>query len=225
MRLTPFSTFVQSYHVDLFTYLCVSWYSHTSPIHRSLSKQLAAFPHRLLAHWLKRNEACRIDFSHAPYSWTVRLTYVHQNWYWYISCVKGCLSYRYSFHHLNIIFSEHCHLLIKPRDTKVDKQMYLGQRKCCLRLACSSAHCIFSMHQSNEWYSYENQPICDKCRPKSTFKLVQFRLTLHCSTINHRGFQETSVKTLSIWVGFPEALLEYSRSFKRFFFFSFRRSI
>ena len=39
----------QSYHGDQFTYSCVSWFSHTSTPHNILSKQLAAFPHRLLA--------------------------------------------------------------------------------------------------------------------------------------------------------------------------------
>ena len=40
--------FVSSCQGDQFTYSCVSWYSHTSTPHNILSKQLAAFPHRLL---------------------------------------------------------------------------------------------------------------------------------------------------------------------------------
>ena len=53
--LTPFSTLLQSYHGGQFTYSCVSWLSHTSTQHSILYKQLAAFPHRLLAHWWKTN--------------------------------------------------------------------------------------------------------------------------------------------------------------------------
>ena len=37
--------------------------SYLTPVlHISLSKQLAVFPHRLLAHWWKTNEACHNDF-------------------------------------------------------------------------------------------------------------------------------------------------------------------
>ena len=60
--LTPFSIIFQSYHGGQFTYSCVSWLSHTSNTHNNLSKQLAAFPHRLLAHWWKTNDACHNDF-------------------------------------------------------------------------------------------------------------------------------------------------------------------
>ena len=56
--LMPFPTFVQSYHDSQFTYSCVSWLSHTSYRHNNLSKQLAAFPHRLLALLWKTNDAC-----------------------------------------------------------------------------------------------------------------------------------------------------------------------
>ena len=40
----------QSYHDGQFTYSCVFQLSHTST-HNILSKPLAAFPHRLWAHW------------------------------------------------------------------------------------------------------------------------------------------------------------------------------
>ena len=48
--------FFSSYHCDQFTYSCVSWFSHTSTPHNILSKQLAAFPHRLLNSPLVNNE-------------------------------------------------------------------------------------------------------------------------------------------------------------------------
>ena len=40
-------TISQSYHVGQFTYVYVSWFSHTSTQHNNLLKQLAAFSHRL----------------------------------------------------------------------------------------------------------------------------------------------------------------------------------
>ena len=49
--LTLFSTIFLSYHGSQFTYSCVSWLCHTSNTHNDLSKQLAAFPHRLFVHW------------------------------------------------------------------------------------------------------------------------------------------------------------------------------
>ena len=58
----PFSTIVQSDHGGQVTYPCVSWLSHTSSPHNSLSQQLAAFPHCMLAHWWKAINAGRIDF-------------------------------------------------------------------------------------------------------------------------------------------------------------------
>ena len=54
--LTPFSIIVQSYHGDQFTYSCVSWFSHTSTPHNIFSKQLAAFPQRLLNSPLVKDE-------------------------------------------------------------------------------------------------------------------------------------------------------------------------
>ena len=45
--LTPFLTLSQSYHSGQLIYSCISWFSHTSTPHNNLSKQLAAFPHRL----------------------------------------------------------------------------------------------------------------------------------------------------------------------------------
>ena len=61
--LTPFSTFVQSYHDGQVTYTSVSWIAHTNTPRGSFSKQLSAFPHRLLMdHWWKTNHVCRIDF-------------------------------------------------------------------------------------------------------------------------------------------------------------------
>ena len=62
LGLTPFSTTVQSYHGGQFTYAYVSWFSNTSTPHDILSTQLAAFPHRLLAHWWKTNNACHSNF-------------------------------------------------------------------------------------------------------------------------------------------------------------------
>ena len=41
----------QLYHGGQFTYSYVSSFSHTSTPYNILSKQLAAFPHILLAHW------------------------------------------------------------------------------------------------------------------------------------------------------------------------------
>ena len=65
---TPFSTICQSYHGGQFTYTCVSWLPHTSKPHNKLLKQLAAFPHRLFAHWWKTNvtkrKAGRKTFNH-----------------------------------------------------------------------------------------------------------------------------------------------------------------
>ena len=58
--LTPFLTISQLYHGGQFTYLCISWFSHTSTPHNNLPKQLAAFTHRLsplvkdewrMSHW------------------------------------------------------------------------------------------------------------------------------------------------------------------------------
>ena len=46
--LMPLPTIFQSYHGNQFTYSCVSWLSNTSTPHTILSKQLAAFPQRLL---------------------------------------------------------------------------------------------------------------------------------------------------------------------------------
>ena len=60
--LTPFSTIFQSYHSGQFTYSFVSWLSLTSTSYNILSKQLAGFPHRLIAHWWKTNDACHNDF-------------------------------------------------------------------------------------------------------------------------------------------------------------------
>ena len=60
--LTPFSTIFQSYHDCHFTYSYVSWLSYTSTQHNRSSKQQAAFPHRLLAHWWKATDACHSDF-------------------------------------------------------------------------------------------------------------------------------------------------------------------
>ena len=40
---------------SVISYSYVSWFSHTSNPHNILSKQLAAFPHRPLAHWWKIN--------------------------------------------------------------------------------------------------------------------------------------------------------------------------
>ena len=56
------STIVQSYQGGLFTNSYVSWRSHTSTSYNISSKQLAAFPHRLIAHWWKTNDACHNDF-------------------------------------------------------------------------------------------------------------------------------------------------------------------
>ena len=60
--LTPFSTIFQSYLGGQFTHSYVSWLSHTSTSYNIPSKQLAAFPHRLIAHWWKTNDACHNDF-------------------------------------------------------------------------------------------------------------------------------------------------------------------
>ena len=60
--LTPFSTICQSYHGGHFNYSCVSWFSRTSARHNILSKQLAAFSHRLSPLVKKTNDACHIDF-------------------------------------------------------------------------------------------------------------------------------------------------------------------
>ena len=60
----PFSTVFPSYHGNQFTYECVSWFSNTSTPHNILSKQLAAFPHRLLNNplttvtFVKRGKEC-----------------------------------------------------------------------------------------------------------------------------------------------------------------------
>ena len=40
----------------------VSWLSHTNTSYNILSKQLAAFPHKLIAHWWKTNVVCHNDF-------------------------------------------------------------------------------------------------------------------------------------------------------------------
>ena len=60
--LTLFSTILQSYHGNQFTYLYVSWLSHARTSNNNLSKQLTAFPHSLIAHWWKTNDACHNDF-------------------------------------------------------------------------------------------------------------------------------------------------------------------
>ena len=56
------STIFQSYHSDKFSFSCASWLSSISTPHNILSKQLAAFQHRLLAHWWKTSNACHSDF-------------------------------------------------------------------------------------------------------------------------------------------------------------------
>ena len=61
--LTPFSTIFQSYYDSQFTYPCVSWLLHTSTPYNNLSKQLTAFPDRLLAHWWRMSDACHIYFN------------------------------------------------------------------------------------------------------------------------------------------------------------------
>ena len=45
----------------MFTKPLVSWLSYTSTPHNSLPKHLAAFPHGLLGHWWKTNDACCIN--------------------------------------------------------------------------------------------------------------------------------------------------------------------
>ena len=59
---TAFSTICQSYHSGQFTYSYVSWLSYTSTSYNIPSKQLAVFPHRLIAHWWKTNDAFHNDF-------------------------------------------------------------------------------------------------------------------------------------------------------------------
>ena len=56
-----FQQFLTLYHGSQFTYSCISWFSHTSTPPNNLPKQLLLF-HIYLAHWWKKNDACRIDF-------------------------------------------------------------------------------------------------------------------------------------------------------------------
>ena len=85
--LTPFSTIVQSYNGGLFIYPYVSCLSYTNTPHKSISKQLAAFPYRFLAFggglmtivvvtFFKRRKEClssfgskfnRLDYQTAAY--------------------------------------------------------------------------------------------------------------------------------------------------------------
>ena len=62
IEFNALSTIWQLNHGGQFTYSCNSWLSHTSTLHSSLSKQLTASPRRLVPHWWKANNACRIVF-------------------------------------------------------------------------------------------------------------------------------------------------------------------
>ena len=69
-----------SYHSSQLTYPCVSWLSHTSTPHNTLSKQLAAFPHKQLANWLKTKDACHGEFCQMLRVWT------HNLWIYSLFC-------------------------------------------------------------------------------------------------------------------------------------------
>ena len=74
LGFNPFSTIFQSFHGNQFTFSNVSWFSHTSTPHNILSKQLTAFPHRLLniplvkdewrmSKWLLSNVGKNVDWA------------------------------------------------------------------------------------------------------------------------------------------------------------------